>query len=109
MTRSVVASSDPYQGLVQHDLVEDVEAAGGQPVGEPPCQRAASFDEVGDPVAAELAQRRPGREPAGASRRGKGQVRPGRRPDPGPGQVGRRVGRGRGVASGWAQKAYAAS
>ena len=46
----------------------------GQPVAEPPGQRAAPVDQVGDPVPTELAQRRPGRESPGPPGRLGGEV-----------------------------------
>ena len=51
---------EPEQHLVQHDLVQHL-APGKRrhPVGEPPRMRTGSLDEVGDPRAPELADRRP--------------------------------------------------
>jgi len=61
--------AEPDQDLVEHDGARDRDAVDRpEPIREPPSERAAPFDEVGEPVAAELAQRGPRHESAGAAR-----------------------------------------
>jgi hypothetical protein len=59
------------QHLVEHDVVDDDRACGGQPVGEAAGKGATAVDQLADPVAPQLAQRRPDGEaarPAGGLR-----------------------------------------
>ena len=70
-TTSRVRSSEfvePDEDLVEHDLVEDLDARiEGKLVGEPARQRAASLDELDDPGSAQRAQRRVDGEAARAA------------------------------------------
>ena len=53
--------------LVQLDIVQNLGAELAKPVGESPRVAAGPLDQLGDPAAAELADRRVDREAAGAA------------------------------------------
>src|SRR5215211_2327497 len=56
--------AEPHQDLVEHDVVRDRDTTdSAQLLGEAPRERAAALDQVGEPIAAELAQRGPRHEP----------------------------------------------